>query len=115
MNNQGLVHLLELVLPADAFTALRRRIPLCKYNFHSAVRIRPATRDDGMDGLYATCKHCGVLVERDHKRQWRRVPVAIYAGNPDQAAPADQPAIPLVAHESGAYVIEQGQRAMAED
>lgn len=75
MTKKQFVQFLQAVLPTAIFTRIRRRTPLCHYNYHSAVRNRAqGRRQPDFDGIVNTCAHCGAYVERDRAGQWRAMP-----------------------------------------
>lgn len=65
------VYILHFIIPRFIFKRIRRIIPLCRYNFHSARRLS----DQEQIPLYDTseiCKHCGKFVYRDRNGHWRQ-------------------------------------------
>ncbi|WP_298290097.1 hypothetical protein [Novosphingobium sp.] len=112
MQNSELVNFAARFLPQSIFIKLRRKYPFCKYNYHSAVKVRRANRGRGVGDLMATCKHCGALVEMDHTRQWRIVQVGLFAATDNAEGDAllgwgQQAAIPLKAEETAPELIVQ--------
>lgn len=115
MTKRDLVELIALLLPENIFTAIRRRYALCRFNYHSAIKVRPSDPRAGGMGLFANCKHCGQLVKRDRARQWRAFPAGIFIENAPEvtfegrATAGAAPAIPLLAEETASYLLADHQ------
>ncbi|MFY7836876.1 MAG: hypothetical protein ACOVQ0_11425 [Novosphingobium sp.] len=120
MTKRDLVELMARLLPENMFTAIRRRHALCRFNYHSAIKVRRSASGGFGVGLFATCKHCGQLVERDRARQWRAFPAGLFIEDAPKVsfearATADTaPAIPLVAEETASYLLADHQPESAE-
>lgn len=71
MSMPTFIRLLQFVLPRPVFKKIRRAIPLCDYNFHSASKkLRNYRRYKRLPPT-ETCKHCGQHVYRDGSGEWR--------------------------------------------
>lgn len=71
MSKSTFVRFLQFALPRSIFKKIRRTIPLCDYNFHSASKkLRNYRRYKRLPPT-ETCKHCGRHVYRDGQGEWR--------------------------------------------
>lgn len=72
MSKKYFIFIMLHLLPNKYFNRIRRRHPLCKYNFHSPVQIRAFPRSKMSPIADMVCVHCGINIDRDDRGQWRR-------------------------------------------
>lgn len=71
MSMSTFIRFLQFALPRPIFKKIRRTIPLCDYNIHSATKkLRNYRRYKRLPPT-ETCKHCGQHVYRDGKGEWK--------------------------------------------